>query len=321
MFNAVVTHAEPSVGRELVWTGPAHQAKVVDLHWDGTIVPVGRGFPGSHRRPMGLFRKAWIGAASLVLLTGLAVAVQDRFSTPGEAQPIALQPPLTVASPSGSASPLPSPVPSSPSSSPSSPSSPSSAAPASPKPAGPRPVQPALSLTQRAVPEVVNLSATGTLDWVHWGLAAAATTTRKLGGNGAIQDRGGQGGRGRYDNNPQRFAWQDGTPTLSTTGAPVGVYTCGLGNGFELAVAAGPATRTLRVYAGAWRARGLLEVRLSAGGLSGTASVVSYETNATAEFVVTFRAPAKAELRVRWTSTEIFERHCGNVDLQAATLS
>lgn len=310
MFNAVVTYSEPAVGRELVRAGPAHQAKAVDLRWDGTIEAVGRGFPGSHRRPLGRFRKLWIGAASLVLLTGLAVALQDRFRTPTQAEPIALQPPLTIASSS------PSPTPSVPSPSPSSPASAS----ASPKPSSPRPVQPALNLAQRAVPDLVNLSATGTLDWVHWGLATATTTTRKLGGGGAIEDRGGPGGRGRYDNNPQRFAWQDGTPTLSTSGAPVGVYTCGLGHGFELAVAAGPTTRTLRVYAGAWRARGQLEVSLSTTGLSATASVVSFETNATAEFVITFRAPARAELQVRWTSVEIFERYCGNVDLQAATL-
>ena len=55
-------------------------------------------------------------------------------------------------------------------------------------------------------------------------------------------------------------------PERSASGSSNGVYTCGAGNGFRLAVAGSGESRTVQLYAGTWMARGRLDARLSTGG-------------------------------------------------------
>ncbi|GIE99324.1 hypothetical protein Ari01nite_67890 [Paractinoplanes rishiriensis] len=183
----------------------------------------------------------------------------------------------------------------------------------------PQQVTPLLTLATTAVPATVNLSAEGSLDWVHWGLANARSLNRKSGGSGAIRDLGGTS-RGRYDTNPQRFSWSGGTPTGSASGTPTGVYTCGAGGNFALQVSASPTTRTLHFYAGAWLARGQLTARLGGETVSGSVTDRDASTT-TARFVIRFRAAAGTNLSITWTTAETFNSSCGNVDIQAATLS
>ncbi|WBB82206.1 hypothetical protein O7606_13050 [Micromonospora sp. WMMD882] len=181
-------------------------------------------------------------------------------------------------------------------------------------------VSPLLTVSRAEAPAVVDLSAVGRRDWVHWGLRGRDSVVRKRGGTGEIVDRGGPGGRGGHDTNPELFRWRDGAPVGSIAGTPNGVYTCGVGNGFALAVAGDGEVRTVRLYAGLWMARGRLEARLSTGGPTTTMRMEDPHTNRTAEFTIRFRAPRGAKVLVTWTVEHAFDTRCGNVDLQAAAL-
>jgi hypothetical protein len=180
--------------------------------------------------------------------------------------------------------------------------------------------QPILTVTPASVPEVVDLSTEGTLDWIHWGLRDSRSVDRKRGGSGAIVEPDGQLPRGRYANNPQGFSWRDGNPTRTATRTPTGVYACGVGNGFTLTVPAGAQARTLRLYAGVWRARGKLEVSLPADGVTATASLENGGAIQNTQFTITFRASKGGSLQVHWATELSFDWSCGNVNMQAATL-
>lgn len=176
-----------------------------------------------------------------------------------------------------------------------------------------------LAVVEQQVPPVVDLTAEGDLDWVHWGLSDFNRVQRKRSGGGAIADLTRTGWLGRYGDNPQRFAWSDGTPIAVERGTSTGVYACGVGSGFVIAVAAGTKARRLNLYAGVWRARGRLEVSL--GGLTETHRLERADGIATRRWAIAFRAPAGTRLVVRWTTEAVHEPRCGNVDMQAATLS
>jgi hypothetical protein len=180
--------------------------------------------------------------------------------------------------------------------------------------------RPVLTVTPASVPNVVDLSTEGTLDWIHWGLRDSRSVDRKRGGSGAIVEPDGQSPRGQYANNPQGFSWRDGDPTRTTTRTPTGVYACGVGNGFTLTVPAGAQARTLHLYAGVWRARGKLDVSLPAEGVTATASLENGGAIQNTQFTITFRAPKGGSLRVRWATELSFDWSCGNVNMQAATL-
>lgn len=169
------------------------------------------------------------------------------------------------------------------------------------------------------MPAQVDLSAAGTLDWVHWGLDGAGRPVRKRGGSGAIRDEGGRGVRVRYDNNPEAYAWHDGTPVGSAGGTMSGVYTCNEGNGFRLAVIADGQPRTVHLYAGLWMARGRLDLRFSTGGPASTLRMEDPHTARSADFVIRFQAPRGTRLLMSWTVEESFG-NCGNVSLQAVAL-
>lgn len=184
-----------------------------------------------------------------------------------------------------------------------------------------KPGGPSLALTQSAVPPVVDLSAEGTLDWMHWGLRDPGSRNRKANGTNAIADDGNVGPRERYDTNTRRFTWRAGAPDEAVMNTPTGVYACGVDSGFTISVAAGPRTRVLRFYAGVARATGRLEATLSGTGLSRSATLSTTSVAAhTARFSIAFRAPAGGRLVLRWRATEVFNMYCGNVNMQAATL-
>ncbi|WP_240033046.1 hypothetical protein [Micromonospora globbae] len=179
---------------------------------------------------------------------------------------------------------------------------------------------PLLTVTRADIPAEVDLTAVGTRDWMHWGLHGGDSTDRKRGGSGEIVDQGGSGARRGWDGNQELFSWRDGTSERAVDRTANGVYTCGAGTGFALAVSADGELRTVRLYAGLWMARGRLEARLSVGGPTTTLRMEDPHTSRSAEFTLRFRAPKGARLLVTWTAEEVFTPDCGNVGLQAVAL-
>ncbi|MGC4771903.1 hypothetical protein ACLQ25_23405 [Micromonospora sp. DT44] len=189
-----------------------------------------------------------------------------------------------------------------------------------PAPESAKPAAPLLSLTRAEVPAEVDLTAVGTRDWMHWGQRGGTSTVRKQSGSGEIVDGGGKGRRIGWDGNQEVVRWSDGAPDRWDRGSSDGVYTCGVGNGFSLAVVGSGAPRTVQVYAGIWMARGRLDVRLSTGGPVSTLRLEDPYTSQSAQFVIRFAAPKDARLVVSWTVEKVYTEHCGNVGLQAVAL-
>ncbi|RLP99619.1 hypothetical protein EAD98_01750 [Micromonospora sp. CV4] len=193
---------------------------------------------------------------------------------------------------------------------------PSVSVPAAPPPS-PSGSTPVLSVSRAEVPAEVDLTAVGSRDWMHWGLHGGNSTVRKRAGSGEIIDGGGAGTRVGWDGNQEVVSWRDGTSERSVRGSPNGVYTCGAGNGFSLAVAGSGEPRVVQLYAGTWMARGRLEARLSTGGPVRTARLEDPYTSQSAQFTIRFQLPKGARLVLTWTVEKVFTEHCGNVGIQA----
>jgi len=172
-----------------------------------------------------------------------------------------------------------------------------------------------------AVPSLVNLSAEGDRDWVHWGQQNKFSLERAADGDFQILEGAPKAPRFRHENSPQRFSWRDGSPVENTDGVSSGINTCDEGNGFTLSVPAASSSRVLRLYVGVQAARGRLEAKLSTGGDSETATLEHKEGNlSTAVFSVTYRSSKDGKLNLSWITAESFSDDCGGVALEAATL-
>ncbi|GAA0509856.1 hypothetical protein Ade02nite_53140 [Paractinoplanes deccanensis] len=199
--------------------------------------------------------------------------------------------------------------------------SPSPAAPKSPVFRSPTPPPATVRIEQSAVPAVVDLSAEGTADWVHWGLDGTFSLERDSGGGFKILEGAPTAPRFRHELSPQKFTWTGGSPVASSTGTPTGIRTCGKGNGFTLSAPAGTTPRTLRLYVGSLAARGKLTARLSTGA-AGASMVLDQRTGTlrTAVLAVTYQAPKSGQVQLTWTTDAAYGNGCGGVALEAATL-
>jgi hypothetical protein len=178
-----------------------------------------------------------------------------------------------------------------------------------------------VSLARSGVNALVNLSAEGSTDWVHWGEESTFSLERDKNGGFAILEGSPTAPRFRHALSPQRFSWQGGSPVDHSDGTPTGIRTCGKGNGFTISAPATTTTRTLRLYVGVLAGRGRLDATLSTGG--GTKSSKLEQRNATmttAVFTVTYRAPKNGTLKLNWVTEDSFNSDCGGVALEAATL-
>lgn len=189
------------------------------------------------------------------------------------------------------------------------------------KPTSRPPDRGAVDLVRAGVPDRVDLSGEGDRDWVHWGQDGTFSLERDADGGFEILEGAPTAPRFRHALSPQRFAWSGGSPVQRSDGTPTGIRTCGKGNGFTLTAPAGKATRTLRVYVGAFAGRGRFEAKLSTGGPAGVGRLEERGSRlATAVFRVTYRAPKDGTLKLTWVTEESFDAGCGGVALQAATL-
>jgi len=196
------------------------------------------------------------------------------------------------------------------------------------------PVGPSLSGSFSSIPaaSVVNLTSEGEIDWVHWGLYTETSLDRKANVVPQISDftpvdaSNGFVFVYQFADNASGYSWSDGTPTASVTNSTTGVWAYGtplIGSGFQISAPADTATRTLKVYVGAFKARGQLEASLSDGSASGysNSSLVNVANGPGGVYTITYSAAsAGQQLIVRWTL--LMPRGAdGNVTLQAAALT
>jgi len=181
----------------------------------------------------------------------------------------------------------------------------------------------------------INLSAAGTLDWVHWGLYTSTSVDRKAGvtpliGNFTVlaagEDTNAYVYAYQYSDNPNGYTWSDGTPTASVTNTTTGVWAYGfphLNTGFEITVPADTTVRTLKIYVGVFDASGGFDAFLNDGsGLAYTdSSLSSFRGTENGVYTLQYAADSPGQtLTIRWTMV-ISPSPNGNVTLQSAALT
>ncbi len=180
----------------------------------------------------------------------------------------------------------------------------------------------------------VNLTVEGPVDWVHWGLYTDSSLDRKAGVTPLISDfsrldaTNGYSYIYQFGDNYNGYTWSDGSPTTAVTNTTTGVWAYGIpavDSGFQLTAAADTTLRTLKVYVGAFSARGKFEALLSdnsAPGYTNTA-LVNQGNGESGVYSITYAADSPGQtLTVQWTLMEIGGPNAGtaNVTLQAAAL-
>src|ERR1043166_1843903 len=193
---------------------------------------------------------------------------------------------------------------------------------------------PGLSANFASIPAgtVVNLTSEGEIDWVHWGLFTETSVNRKAGVVPQLSDftlldnTNGYAYAFQFADNANGYSWSDGSPIASVTNTTTGVWAYGVPNrdsGFAIMAPADTALRTLKVYVGAFGARGKFEAYLSdnsAGGYTNT-SLFNMANGPSGVYTIAYAAGAAGQqLIIRWTLT-MFVRPDGNVTLQAASLT
>jgi len=176
---------------------------------------------------------------------------------------------------------------------------------------------------------VVDLSAQGTLDWVHWGLASATSIDRKASMAPIIENFtpiivAAGGGPDRFDDNFNGYCWKDGAPTVNATNSPTGVYVIGKSCGFKLKVPADTNPRTLRVYVGAFAAKGQFSASLSddSAAAYSDSSIENVGNGPSGCYTINFAAGSTGQtLTVTYTVSAQYDHQYANVTLQAAALA
>jgi len=126
----------------------------------------------------------------------------------------------------------------------------------------------------------------------------------------------------QYADNFNGYSWSDGVPTGRAANTPTGVWMYGKGNGFELKFLADTTPRTLKLYVGAFGARGAFTATLGGSSLRYTDSSISNDKNGPGG-VYTLDVVADTPgqlLDIKYVVEQTFDS-TGNVTLQAATLS
>jgi hypothetical protein len=182
----------------------------------------------------------------------------------------------------------------------------------------------------------VNLTVSGKLDWVHWGLYTDTSVDRKasvmpqISNFTLLGDSNSFLAAYQYTDNSNGYSWYDGAPVASVTNTTTGVWAYGypvfIGSGFQIIVPADTAHKTLQVFVGAFAAAGKLQAVLSDGSASSftslpTATVNNMSNGPGGVFALDYSANSTGQfLTVTWTLSTT--RGAGaNVTLQAAALT
>jgi len=177
-------------------------------------------------------------------------------------------------------------------------------------------------------PASVNLTVEGTSDWIHWGRSDVNDVDRKITGLSQISNFttiGSGTSVVRLTDSPSKSSWTDGTPTLTATNNPGGVYINnfdGPGRGFQFTVPADLLSRVLKVYVGEFTASGTLQASLSDNSAPAYSQVLTGTANQTVQGVYTIDYAAASPgqtLTVKWTETADLGTS-DNITMQAAAL-
>lgn len=175
-------------------------------------------------------------------------------------------------------------------------------------------------------PPAIDLTAEGTLDWVHWGLVTNTSVDRKANVTAQISNFTpiGNGTAQRYTDNYSAFAWSDGTPTVATNGTTTGVFIYGPTNGFALTLPADTTQRTARFYVGNYAAHSHFAAYLSDFSakpyVDTSLNDVSWN-NEYGSYEITYRAASSGQqLNIAYRPQDLYDTVYGNVTLQSVTL-
>ena len=65
------------------------------------------------------------------------------------------------------------------------------------------------------------------------------------------------------NNSPTKYSWTNGKPQANVLNTTTGVGAYGVHNGFQISVPADTTSRTLKLYVGVWKARGVSKATIS----------------------------------------------------------
>jgi len=171
---------------------------------------------------------------------------------------------------------------------------------------------------------VVNLTAEGALDWVHWGLLTDSSIDRKAGVTPQIPNfiPIGYGGPYQYGDNYNGYSWSDGTPTASITNTITGVWIYGKSDGFELKFAADTTLKTLKIYVGTFGAVGKFSATLpGVSSIYSDSSITNVSNGPGGVYTLDFAADTPGQiLTITYIVEQTFDS-AGNVTLQGAALT
>lgn len=186
---------------------------------------------------------------------------------------------------------------------------------------------PPLLLTQSAPPPTVDLEVEGTLGWLHFGTstnnensfnekATAIGLLPRFTVTGSTDVR-------TYEDNITSFSWTNGAGMATQSGTRNGVYSkTGLPI-FHLERTVGTAAQRWVVYAGVFKCRAKLTVKLGSGpGDPVAVATMDSMDKGYARYVIEHRAPgADTRLTLSWELTFAYDPNNSNVTLAAQTLA
>lgn len=190
-----------------------------------------------------------------------------------------------------------------------------------------RSMESGVQLATAPAPSTLDLTATGSLDWLHFD---GATLDRSSDGNGALaaENRDSAGTINRQGDNPTSFSWTNGTSTVTQSGTRTGGVFLARNDdfsqpwGWDVTVAAAAEPRTLRFVAGSWQASATLTVTLD-----GAAAAAAIDNKLTAggaavSYLYTISIPAgsAATISAQLTNTTDAGGN-GNITLAGVALS